>query len=151
VIYLNRCNKLLLEKSNLSKKGIQLLDESISDKRILIVDDNRAILDLTSRMFVKKQFEVITAETMKNAILKYENFQPEFILTDLNLLDGDGYLLIQSIRKIANRYDKYPIIVLMTSDDSEELQIKSKEAGANFNVKKPIQFDDLIEKMVSLV
>jgi predicted ATPase/class 3 adenylate cyclase/ActR/RegA family two-component response regulator len=147
VIYINRCNKLITEKKNERKNENYLSDEMEIDKKILIVDDNAAILEFMAKMFSKNRYEVVLAESEKNAILKYESFLPDVVLTDLHLPEGSGYSLIQAIRRMATRFNKNPVIVLVTAEEAHDAETMAKEMGADFFFQKPIAFDELFAKL----
>jgi PleD family two-component response regulator len=150
VIYINRCNKLILEKANQLKDGIYLGDEPIADKKILIIDDNRAILEFMGNIFSKSKYEVILSETEKDATLKYESFRPDFVITDLHLPEGSCYTLIQSIRRIVLRYNRNPIIILVTAEESKNVETMAIKMGADFFFRKPINYDELFQKLKTI-
>ncbi|HNC01547.1 MAG TPA: hypothetical protein PLS71_25115, partial [Leptospiraceae bacterium] len=61
------------------------------------------------------------------------------------------YTLIQSIRRIANSYNKNLIIVMTSADESEEIEETSRKIGADFFMKKPIAFDELFQKLKNAI
>ena len=97
-------------------------------------------------MFSKKQYEIVLAETEKNAVFKYESFLPDVVLADLHLAEGSGYSILQSIRRIAHRYNKNPVLILTTAEESVEPETAIK-MGADFFFRKPIAFDELFDKL----
>ncbi len=147
VIYINRCNKLIAEKNNERKNENYLSEETEVYKKVLIVDDNAAILEFMAKMFSKNRYEVVLAESEKNAILKYESFLPDVVLTDLHLPEGSGYSLIQTIRRTAARFNKNPVIVLVTAEEAIDAEAMAKEMGADFFFRKPIAFEELFTKL----
>ena len=146
VIYINRCNKLLSNKKTERNNENYLYEDTIQTKKVLLVDDNSAILEFMAKMFSKNRYEIVLAETEKNAIFKYESFLPDIVLADLHLAEGSGYSLLQSIRRIADRYNKNPILILTTAEESVEPETAIK-MGADLFFRKPIAFDELFEKL----
>lgn len=146
VIYLNRCNQFIREKSSKDKKEKYTLDD-IGSKKVLLVDDNAAFLEITSHIFLKKGYEVLTAESENIALFKYENFLPDIVITDVNLEDGPSYSLIQGIRRIATNYNKHLIIVVTSADDSPNAIEVALKVGGDFFFRKPIAFDDLFQRL----
>jgi class 3 adenylate cyclase len=88
VIYINRCNKLLSSKKGERNNENYLYEDIVNNKKVLLVDDNTAILEFMSKMFSKKQYEIVLAETEKNAVFKYESFLPDVVLADLHLVQS---------------------------------------------------------------
>ena len=76
--------------------------------KILVVEDNPAILDFCKEFFEDAGFEVKTAEEAGAAISVYHDFKADLILLDLNIPGGGGMLVFQTLRKIQN--DMVPII-----------------------------------------
>ncbi|MBK9498517.1 MAG: AAA family ATPase [Leptospiraceae bacterium] len=146
VIYINRCNKLLSSKKGERNNENYLYEDIVNNKKVLLVDDNTAILEFMSKMFSKKQYEIVLAETEKNALFKYESFLPDVVLVDLHLAEGSGYSILQSIRRIADRYNKNPVLILTTAEESVEPETAIK-MGADFFFRKPIAFDELFDKL----
>lgn len=146
VIYINRCNKLLSSKKGERNNENYLYEDIVNNKKVLLVDDNTAILEFMSKMFSKKQYEIVLAETEKNAVFKYESFLPDVVLADLHLAEGSGYSILQSIRRIAHRYNKNPVLILTTAEESVEPETAIK-MGADFFFRKPIAFDELFDKL----
>jgi predicted ATPase/class 3 adenylate cyclase len=146
VIYINRCNKLLSSKKGERNNENYLYEDILNNKKVLIVDDNTAILEFMAKMFSKKQYEVVLAETEKNALFKYESFLPDVVLADLHLAEGNGYSLLQSIRRIALRFNKNPVLILTTAEESVEPETAIK-MGADLFFRKPIAFEELFDKL----
>ncbi|HNC01140.1 MAG TPA: adenylate/guanylate cyclase domain-containing protein, partial [Leptospiraceae bacterium] len=90
VIYINRCSQMIRDRNSKQNKEKFALDE-IGSRKALLIDDNAAFLEITSHVFSKKGYDVLTAESEKTALLKYENFLPDIVFTDLHLSEGTSY------------------------------------------------------------
>lgn len=75
--------------------------------KIMVVEDNPAILDFCEEFFSDAGFEVKTAEDALSAIAVYGQFKPDLILLDLNIPEGGGMLVFETLRA---RQDMVPII-----------------------------------------
>lgn len=75
--------------------------------RILVVDDIPAIVDFSREFFEDAGFEVRTADTAPGAITAQQEFKADVILQDLNIPDGGGILVYETLR---GRRDMVPII-----------------------------------------
>jgi CheY-like chemotaxis protein len=71
----------------------------MKNKKILIVDDDLAVLEVLSLM-LKDDYEVITATNGKEAIDKYRKFKPDLVLMDVVMPEMDGIRATKEILKI---------------------------------------------------
>src|SRR5256714_6029196 len=79
-----------------------------SGARLLVVDDERSMVRTLRTNLRGHGFQVETAETAGDAIASYERRQPDLVVLDLNLPDGDGFEVVRRIRE----HSGTPIIVL---------------------------------------
>lgn len=101
--------------------------------RALIVDDEPDLLELASvYLRQKSDFEVLTAQSAKEALKILEELEVDVIISDYQMPGMDG---IQFLKKIRNKGNDIPFI-LFTAKDSEELAIEALNCGADFFVKK---------------
>lgn len=75
--------------------------------KILVVDDIPAILDFSREFFEDAGFEVRTADTAPTAIAAQQEFKADAILQDLNIPDGGGIHVYETLRA---HHDMVPII-----------------------------------------
>ncbi|MBN2715285.1 MAG: sigma-54-dependent Fis family transcriptional regulator [Deltaproteobacteria bacterium] len=107
--------------------------------KILIVDDDRGILDMLILRLSKKGYDVKVSETAEAAfrMLSAESF--DVVLTDLHMPGVDG---IQLTERIRDSYPDVPVIVI-TSFGSMETAVASLRAGAYDFVTKPFEIEIL--------
>src|SRR2546423_11708776 len=79
-----------------------------SGARLLVVDDEPSMVRTLRTNLRGHGFQVETAETAGDAIASYERRQPDLVVLDLNLPDGDGFEVVRRIREDSGT----PIIVL---------------------------------------
>ena len=84
--------------------------------RILIVDDERGIVD-TMKAYFSPQYEVLTAYSGEEAIQKAE-MQPDLILLDVNLPDGEGFAFCRWMKERR----EVPVIFLTARDDADSVK-----------------------------
>lgn len=101
----------------------------------LIVDDEPDIRELLEITLARMQIDARSADTLEAATdwLRKENFQ--LCLTDMNLPDGSGITLVQTIQK---EYPNLPVAVI-TAYGSTEAAVASLKAGAFDFVSKPVE------------
>jgi serine/threonine protein kinase/CheY-like chemotaxis protein len=105
--------------------------------RILVVDDDRSILLIFSKMFDTLGHELIKCRNGADAIEAVTKEEFDIIVLDSVMPEVDGYTACLEIRKLPNGID-VPIIVI-SMDDSEENIMKFLNAGADDYIIKPIK------------
>jgi len=112
--------------------------------KILAVDDDIHLLEtLVRHLSAETEFEVRGAETLAHAKTILEEFEPDLVLLDVSLPDGDGRDMCRWIR--AGGYT-IPILML-TAQDGELDTIEGLEAGANDYIAKPLRLGELIARI----
>lgn len=111
-------------------------------ERILIVDDERGIVD-TMKAYFAPQYEVLTAYSGEEAIQKVER-QPDLILLDINMPGMDGLTVCQTIRE----HIACPILFLTARIESTD-KINGFQAGADDYIVKPVDLDELAARIAA--
>jgi DNA-binding NtrC family response regulator len=112
--------------------------------KILVVDDNRDFLEALSFTLKKKKIDVIAVESGYDAVKAVRNNGFDLILLDLAMPGMDGVETFKKINKIKNRY----FVVLMTAYHEKEQMVDVKELGAFGFLKKPFEFDQLVQYII---
>ncbi len=115
--------------------------------RVLVVEDDPAHAALVRRAFDdhRARFALSVSASVREARLAIENLEPDLVITDVRLPDGDGCSLLSAD---AGRH--YPIIV-MTGHGREELAVMAMKAGASdYVVKSPEAFASLPDLALSI-
>ncbi len=105
--------------------------------RILICDDEKDIADMLERYFVKKGYDVLTADSGEVALKKAEK-KPDIILLDINMPGMDGLSVCKKIRDFVS----CPIIFL-TARIEESDKLQGFAAGGDDYVVKPFSLSVL--------
>ena len=95
-------------------------------RKILIVDDAKFMLKVTSMMLSSK-YETVCASSGEEALELYEKEKPDMVLTDLVMPKMNGLELQQALLE---KYQEQIPVMLMTADEREENETKSLEGGA---------------------
>ena len=119
-------------------------------RRILVVDDDQAILDLFDDVLKRDgRFEVKTAATGYDAGMVTQEFQPDLIILDYMLPDINGNVVCQTIRKNP-AFEHTKIVIVSGVVNQDEINDLLK-AGADEFVKKPFNIEKLIERVGELL
>jgi CheY-like chemotaxis protein len=117
-------------------------------KRILVVDDNALNLELTCQV-LEDDYDVLTAENGEEALAEIEKGKPDLVLMDLSMPVLDGWEATRRIRSNADT-EKMPVIALSAHAIPAEID-KAMAAGCNAFVTKPVDEDELLEKIQELL
>ncbi len=115
--------------------------------RILIVDDNQDSAGMLAELLKLSGFEVLKAHDGREAIAGARTLQPEIVLLDIGLPGMDGYQVAAHLRGEAGLKDL--TIIAITGYGEEQAQRRSREAGFDFHLVKPVNYDDLLELLNS--
>ena len=109
---------------------------------IQIIEDDISVKKLLEITFKEYEFDYISSENKKNALLMFLSHNPNLLIVDLGLPDGDGKDLIKQIREIS----KVPIIVLTARHDEKEI-VLALDAGADDYITKPFSVNELLARI----
>jgi DNA-binding response OmpR family regulator len=116
--------------------------EQTGSPRILVVDDEDAILDFVEMGLRYEGFEVELARDGLEALSHFNARRPDLILLDLNLPGLDGIDVCKKVRQASD----VPIIMLTARGDVDE-RVEGLEAGADDYLPKPFKFKELLARV----
>lgn len=114
--------------------------------KILVVDDERSILDLLEMILKREQFQVATASDGKSAMALFDSFNPDLVLLDLMLPDANGHDLCREMTRKRN----IPIIMLTAKNDIVD-KVLGLELGADDYITKPFDTRELIARIKAVL
>jgi len=114
-------------------------------RRILVVDDKWANRSVLVNLLEAVGFELMESENGQEGLEKISQFQPDLIITDLLMPEMDGFELIQKLR-IDPEFE-HLVIIVSSASVFESDQHRSLEVGGNDFLPKPVQADELLEKL----
>jgi len=117
--------------------------------KILLVDDEKDILEFLSYNLEKASFNVRTALNGKIAIEEAQKFKPDLIILDVMMPEMDGITTCSEIRKISDLDDV--LILFLTARSEEYSELAGFAAGADDYVTKPIKPKLLISRIKALL
>ncbi|HJT77645.1 MAG TPA: ATP-binding protein, partial [Gemmataceae bacterium] len=117
-----------------------------SRRRILVVDDNRDSAISLGMMLQLMGNEVRTAHDGLEAVRAAEVFRPDVVLLDIGLPKLNGYEAARRIRDEA--WGRDMVLIAVTGWGQEDDKRRSKEAGFNFHLVKPVE-PAALEKLLS--
>tara|TARA_B100001250_G_scaffold125539_1_gene106745 strand:+ start:741 stop:1415 length:675 start_codon:yes stop_codon:yes gene_type:complete len=117
--------------------------------KILLVDDEKDILEFLSYNLEKEGFKVSTAINGKAALEKARKIKPDLIILDVMMPEMDGITTCAEIRKISDLDSA--LILFLTARSEEYSELAGFDAGADDYVTKPIKPRLLISRIKALL
>jgi DNA-binding response OmpR family regulator len=121
-----------------------MTDKSVQ-KTILLIDDDKDIVQTIQGNLVIDGYNVISAFTGQDGISMAKNKNPDLVLLDLNLPDVDGIAVCEILRKKFS----FPIIML-TARDALSDKVLGLKSGADDYIVKPFDFLELSARIVAI-
>lgn len=122
------------------------MGEIMIGKKVVLIDDDNDLLQLTGHIFKSAGAQVIMAHDGTEGIGKILTHRPNLILLDIHLPGIDGFEVCKIIRQITNA----PLIVLTASDIEQNL-IQALELGADDFLVKPFTMAVLLARSKALL
>lgn len=115
--------------------------------RILLVDDDNALMESLAAQLIQQRYAVDIAADGDTAKTYIDLFNYDLIVLDLMLPDGDGIEFCRRFR--ASGYGN-PLMILSAKENTEQ-KVKALDAGADDYVVKPFDFDELCARIRALL
>lgn len=116
--------------------------------KVLAIDDSKTIRGLLKQVMEDAGYACICAEDGVLGVARFNEVNPDVVITDINMPNMDGFGVIASIRNgTANR--SVPILVL-TTESADAMKDRARKAGATGWIVKPFE-DAAIISMVQRV
>jgi signal transduction histidine kinase len=114
---------------------------------ILIIDDEKVILDLTSIILQNRGYRVATAADAITGLAMIPQVNPQLVLLDFMMPAMDG---LTALREIRSRHpDVY--VIMFTGKGSEEIAVELMKAGASDYILKPFNNQDMVERIENVL
>jgi len=124
-----------------------MADESKQKPKVLIVDDDKFLLDMYAVKFGQNDFEVVTSLGSVDAISKLKDgFTPDVILTDILMPVMDGFEFIEQIKK-DNIAPNAKIIILSNKGERSDIDRGMSLGADGYIVKANIIPSEVVQKI----
>ncbi len=110
-------------------------------KQILIIDDERSMLDAMATILRSGGYNVQQAESGSEALDKLRAFKPDLIFADIRMPDMNGFDLLENIKKIPS-VSSTPVVFLSAIDDFHARKV-ARDLGAADYLLKPVDEKDV--------
>lgn len=119
----------------------------LKSKRILLVDDEQELQDMVVSILKDDGYtNILTAKNTQEAIALARQFSPELAILDVMLPDGNGFALMEELKKMGD----YPILFLTARGEDED-KFKGFGVGADDYIVKPFLPKELLFRILAIL
>jgi DNA-binding response OmpR family regulator len=119
------------------------LEKSLTNNKVLIIDDETDICFLLASMLKKKGFDVSFVNSLTEGFSKVTDLQPAILFLDINLPDGSGLESISTIKSLSLNTK----IIMISAFDGVRERATANERGADFFIGKPFSREIVSEAL----
>lgn len=116
-------------------------------KSILVVEDEKVVIEIAKRKLEERGYEVFTAGNGNEALKSLAAKIPDLILLDIQMPDMNGYTFIMEKVRIPE-YTNIPVVVMTAYNELEPLFARH---GVKTYLLKPLKIQDVINKVVEMI
>lgn len=112
---------------------------------ILIIDDERSLLELLEIVLTRSGYDVVVAETEDAGMASFDKKRPDLVLLDLKI-GGIGGL---EVLKVFKERDPFVPVIVMTAYSTWDNALEAMRLGAYDFIKKPFEDNDLVREVIA--
>jgi DNA-binding response OmpR family regulator len=116
--------------------------------KILVIEDNRDSRDILSKLLRMSGYDVLSASDGESGYEAASSFQPDLIITDINMPRMDGIEFVRRVRA-SDLLGKTPVLVVTAFGSTAARE--AVEAGADASAEKPFDFDRFLLMVKDLI
>jgi len=115
-------------------------------KRILVVDDDKGVLELAERLLNKEGYSVVTTDHPAGALQLARTIKPDLVMLDMLMPECDGWTVLAAL-KADKATVQVPVVIMSIMDERK----RALDAGAAAVVAKPIDRAVLLRTLTSVI
>jgi CheY-like chemotaxis protein len=129
----------------------QINARSFKDITVLVVEDDTVTRESLADIFAHFGAQVLSADCMGAALNLYEENSPALIVSDIGLLQGDGFMLLRAVRAREGRRGGHVAAIAISGFPSRECSERASQAGFDAFLRKPVDIGVLLRLASALV
>src|ERR1700733_13221294 len=119
------------------------MNDTLKDKKVLLVDDDSDILTSIQAAFEPTGAVIETANNGNKAVELAEKNQPDLVVLDMMLPGRSGFMVLEKIKSKKPRNAK-PHVIMITGHSGSRHQLYAESQGVSEYFTKPVKMDKLI-------
>lgn len=127
----------------LNKRVITQTIKQTTKRSVLLIEDNKDMVDQFRRLIQREGFEVQTADHPAYAEAMVSNLRPTVLVMDVNFSDGQGWEILERLKQRDDTFD-IPIIVCSVDPDSE----RAYQIGAHKYISRPFTNEEIVDAVL---
>ncbi len=124
--------------------------DDLSDKTILLVDDDRDIMTAMQSALGELGCELLTAVNGNEAVQQAEQNEPDLVVLDQMLPGRSGFLVMEKIRRGKKRSDP-PRVIMITGNQGTRHKVYAESLGVDLYLNKPFRMEKLVDSVKKLL
>ncbi len=123
------------------------MDLRLEDVKVLIVDDDRDVLESMEAAFQSEGAATQLAMDGQEAVQICQEDPPDLVILDMMLPRRSGFLVLEKIKG----HDDSPLVIMVTANEGKRHQAYAQSLGVDRYLLKPVPLSRLIDTAVSLL
>jgi CheY-like chemotaxis protein len=123
----------------------------LSNISVLVVDDEADTRDFVAFLLEQSGAKVTSVASASEALAALTEFKPDLLLSDIGMPEIDGYMLMQQIRNLPPHQGGKILAIALTAFAGEINHQQALSAGFQRHLSKPVEPDNLIEVIATLL
>jgi signal transduction histidine kinase/CheY-like chemotaxis protein len=123
---------------------------SIAGVRVLLVDDDADLRELTTMMLAQGGAEVRTAVSATEALAACDEWRPDVLISNIGMPREDGYTLMEKLRARESERGEHIPAIALTAYGRREDRLRALSVGYEYHILKPTEPAELLATVLSL-
>jgi DNA-binding response OmpR family regulator len=119
----------------------------LQDVRVLVVDDDRDILESIEAAFLSEGALTLTASDGDEAVRICHEDPPDLVVLDMMLPKRSGFMALEKIKG----HEDSPLVIMVTANEGRRHQAYGESLGVDAYMIKPVPLGRLLDKAVELI
>ena len=127
------------------------MSANFDGKNILLVDDDREILEAIQTVLADSGATIRTASDGNLAVEQAAEFDPDLVVLDAMLPKRSGFLVLEKLKSTGKKRGERPFVIMITGNTGKRHQVWAESLGVDGYINKPFRMERLIESMEKLI
>ena len=146
-----RCRRADQALPSSGNHGESAVSDEFSGKNILLVDDDRDMLDALCAVLDGSGAAIQTAADGDRALELALSEKPDLIVLDAMLPKRSGFLVLEKLKGTGKKRGGKPFVIMITGNSGKRHQVWAESLGVDGYLNKPVRMERLLESMQKLI